>query len=195
VRLQPSQVLFRDPASGNSLQLQRLENDRGLTFAESVRELQYQTEVARNARAKREDLVVPEESLGEQFFKGVLERAKVRLGATAAAAGRGATHPPRNVPAQGIRGGYFYSRKEHFGRRHVRVAWETASNDMLKIVTPATGLANVKLQKRAEFDDLYAPVPELARARQLWNESLARHSLECIHGANCQQAKTPSGCK
>jgi len=169
-RVSPKEQLFRDPGTGGRMYLHHLQNDRGITLQEAVRELLYQAEVATNARARKDDFPVKEGAVTQGDYDAATALART------------------------IGGGFFVTRKPVAGRRIFRLAWKTGQNNLFKVVGPATGLSLVTMKQSGDFERLYQSVASLQDLQTSWNAELELTKTQCMHGPNCIRVKTFGVC-
>ncbi|CAJ2659094.1 unnamed protein product [Trifolium pratense] len=87
--------------------------------------------------------------------------------------------------------GFYLSKSEFMGKRHVILAFESSASAMYKIVRPTTG-ESPRDMHRAELTKKYSKVSSLEAAKIRWEHDYEASSKQCMHGPNCKNGKSCS---
>ncbi|KAM1484295.1 hypothetical protein TB2_035495 [Malus domestica] len=81
--------------------------------------------------------------------------------------------------------GFYESRREWLGRRHVILAFESSTSGLYKIVRPAVG-ESVREMPLSELKSKYRKTSTVEKARGGWEDEYEVSSKQCMHGRNCK---------
>ncbi|VVA22165.1 PREDICTED: strawberry notch [Prunus dulcis] len=81
--------------------------------------------------------------------------------------------------------GFYESRREWLGRRHIILAFESSTSGSYKIVRPAVG-ESVREMPLSELKNKYRKTSTLEKARSGWEDEYEVSSKQCMHGRNCK---------
>ncbi|XP_019432321.1 PREDICTED: protein strawberry notch isoform X2 [Lupinus angustifolius] len=81
--------------------------------------------------------------------------------------------------------GFYESKREWLGKRHVILAFESSDSGMYKIVRPAVG-ESIREMPLSELKTKYRKVSSLEKAQTGWEEECEVSSKQCMHGPKCK---------
>ncbi|CAL0333656.1 unnamed protein product [Lupinus luteus] len=81
--------------------------------------------------------------------------------------------------------GFYESKREWMGKRHVILAFESSDSGMYKIVRPPVG-ESIREMPLSELKTKYRKVSSLEKAQTGWEEEYEISSKQCMHGPKCK---------
>ncbi|XP_004509999.1 protein FORGETTER 1-like isoform X1 [Cicer arietinum] len=81
--------------------------------------------------------------------------------------------------------GFYESKREWLGKRHIILAFESSASGMYKIVRPPVGESNREMPL-SELKSKYRKVLSLEKAQTGWEEEYEVSSKQCMHGPKCK---------
>ncbi|XP_004488559.1 protein FORGETTER 1 [Cicer arietinum] len=81
--------------------------------------------------------------------------------------------------------GFYKSKREWLGKRHIILAFQGSDSAMYKIVRPGTG-ESPRDMHLAELTRKYSRVSSLEVAQTGWEDDYEASSKQCMHGPNCK---------
>ncbi|KAE9592810.1 putative chromatin regulator PHD family [Lupinus albus] len=81
--------------------------------------------------------------------------------------------------------GFYESKREWLGKRHVILAFESSDSGMYKIVRPPVG-ESIREMPLSELKTKYRKVSSLEKAQTGWEEEYEVSSKQCMHGPKCK---------